>query len=73
MLNQLLGVPATRNIRGIPTEVALGTPDGMPQTCALTLDNVTTIRTALLTTRITRLSEDRMRDVCAALTPATSC
>ncbi|MFN2390065.1 MAG: type II toxin-antitoxin system PemK/MazF family toxin [Actinomycetota bacterium] len=73
VLNQVLGVPATRTVRGIPTEVPLGTADGMPVDCALTLDNVTVVRPALCTDRITRLSGDRMRDVCEALGIATAC
>jgi mRNA interferase MazF len=73
VLNQLLAVPATRTIRGIPTEVPLGMSDGMPAECALTLDNVSLVRVALCTDRITRLGPDRMRDVCAALRIATVC
>lgn len=73
VLNQVLGVPATRTMRGIPTEVELDRSDGMPHACVLTLDNVTSIRVALLTTRVTRLAEGRMREVCVALTHATSC
>lgn len=73
LLNQVLGAPATRTIRGIPTEVELAHADGMPGACVLTLDNVTSIRVALLTKRVTRLSDARMREVCVALTNATSC
>ncbi len=73
MLNQVLGVPATRSIRGIPTEVELERSDGMPQACAVALDNLTSLRVALLTGRITRLSEGRMREVCVALAHATAC
>ncbi len=73
VLNQVLAVPATRMIRGIPTEVTLGASDGMPSDCALTLDNVTLVRPALCTGRITRLGLDRMQDVCEALRIATSC
>jgi mRNA interferase MazF len=73
VLNQVLAVPATRVVRGIPTEVALDTSDGMPAECALSLDNVTPIRVALCTDRITRLHADRMREVCEALRIATSC
>lgn len=73
VLNQVLGVPATRSVRGIPTEVELTRADGMAQACALTLDNLASLRVALLTERITRLSEDRMRQVCVALGHATSC
>ena len=73
LLNQLLAVPATRTIRGIPTEVALGRDDGMPDDCVLSLDNVTLVRPALCTTLITRLDESTMERVCAALGRATGC
>lgn len=73
VLNQVLAVPATRTIRGIPTEVPLGESDGMPGDCALTLDNMTLVRMALCTDRITRLGPDRMQDVCEALRIATGC
>jgi mRNA interferase MazF len=73
VLHQVLAVPATRTVREIPTEVQLGPGDGMPSACCLTLDNLTVIRTALCTERITQLSADRMREVCAALSLATAC
>lgn len=73
VLNQVLAVPATRTIRGIPTEVLLGGSDGMPVDCALTLDNVTLVRVALCTERITRLGLDRMQDICESLRIATAC
>jgi mRNA interferase MazF len=73
VLHQVLAVPATRTVREIPTEVELGPGDGMPSACCLTLDNLTVIRPALCTERITRLSADRMREVCAALILATAC
>jgi mRNA interferase MazF len=73
VLNQLLAVPATRTIREIPTEVRLGDDDGMPAECVLALDNVTTIRRALCTERITQLSQARMREVCESLRVATGC
>jgi mRNA interferase MazF len=73
VLHQVLAVPATRTIREIPTEVVLGRADGMPSTCCLTLDNVTVIRPALCVERITRLSAERMHEVCDALAVATAC
>lgn len=72
-LVQILAAPVTRTVRDIPTEVALDRSDGMPSACCLTLDNVTTIRPALCTERITRLPAHRMREVCAALALATAC
>ena len=73
VLTQILGVPATRTIRGIPSEVELDEGDGMPAVCCLTLDNVTPIRASLCSERITTLGTDRMREVCAALSAATAC
>lgn len=73
VLNQVLAVPATRTIRGIPTEVLLGPHDGMPSECVLSLDNVTLVRPSLCTARITRLGEEAMAKVCEALGRATGC
>ncbi|MEX2394117.1 MAG: type II toxin-antitoxin system PemK/MazF family toxin [Actinomycetota bacterium] len=73
VLNQILAVPASRAIRGIPTEVPLDPSDGVPSECALTLDNLHLIRPALCTERITRLGPDKMAAVCDALRIATGC
>lgn len=73
VLNQILAVPATRTIRGIPTEVPLDTDDGMPESCVLTLDNVSLIRPAFCTSLITRLGPDKLDLVCEALRRATAC
>lgn len=73
VLARVLGVPATRTIRDIPTEVRLGRDDGMPTDCVLTVDNITTIRRALLTERITALGPARLHEVCSALAFATAC
>lgn len=73
VLNQVLAVPATTTRRAIPTEVALDHADGMPLACVLALDNLALIRPALCTTRITRLSPEKLRAVCDALHHATAC
>jgi mRNA interferase MazF len=73
VLNALLAVPASRTIRQIPTEVVLDTADGMPAVCALSLDNLTHVPKELFRTRITRLSVERMSDVCRALALASGC
>ena len=58
----------------MPTEVALtAAEDGMPQNCALTFDNLTTIPKSLLTDRIAHLHEPRLNEICEALRAATGC
>jgi mRNA interferase MazF len=73
VLNALLAVPATRTIRQIPTEVVLDAGDGMPEECALSVDNVTLVPKELFRARITRLSVERMSEVCRALALASGC
>ncbi len=73
VLNAVLVAPATRTARGIPSEVALGREDGMPDDCALSFDNLLTVRKALLTERITTLAPGRLAELCAALDVAAGC
>ena len=73
VLTSVLGVPATRTIRGIPTEVRLGPEDGMPDECALALDNVRPIRKAFCVERICTLGPPVMHQVCRALALAADC
>jgi mRNA interferase MazF len=73
VLNSVLVAPATRTVRGIPTEVTLTREDGMPGDCALSLDNLTTVPQAQLTMRITTLPEAKLSELCRALRAATGC
>jgi mRNA interferase MazF len=73
VLRRVVVVLATRKVRGIPTEVALGPEDGLPAECALAFDNLTTVPKSLLTERITRLGPVKLAEVCAALSVATGC
>ncbi len=72
-LNEDLVVPATTTIRDLPTEVRLGTEDGMPQECDLNLDHVDTVAKAFLGDRITTMSAEKLHAVCRALDVATGC
>ena len=73
VLNSVLVAPATRTVRGIPTEITLTRDDGMPDVCALSFDNLTTVPKSLLTTRITSLPETRLPELCTALRAAAGC
>ncbi len=73
LLHRVVVVPATRTIRGIPSEVALGPTDGMPETCVLSCDNIRVIGKSRLTRRITSLSPARLDEVCDALSYTLGC
>ncbi len=68
-----LVAPLTTRVRGLPTEVALDTDDGVPQACVVSLDNIQPLAAALLVERITTLAPGRMKAVCQALAVATDC
>ncbi len=59
--------PLTRTIRDIDSEVALSPDDGVPTVCAISLDNIVTIRQAILDKRIVALAAETMKQVFEAL------
>lgn len=73
-LRRALVAPCTTTIRGLPSEVLLD-PDDDPITrrCAVNLDSVENVSIAVLVERIGRLSDARMRAICAALEVAVDC
>ena len=73
VLSRVLAVPATRTVRGSPTEVQLDEDDGMRDHCALSFDNLVTMPKSLFTERICRLGVDRLDQVCQALRAASGC
>ena len=73
VLRSVIAVPATRTVRGILTEVELGPEDGMPDRCALTLDNVRAVPKAFFVEPICTLGVEAMARVCCALDHATGC
>jgi len=73
-LRRALVALASTNVRGLDTEVVLE-PDEDPvdRRCVLALDVPTTVSIGHLTTRLGRLSDHRMRQVCDALAVAVDC
>ena len=59
--------PITRTVRDIPVEVPLGREDGLRATCVVSLDDITTIPKALLTRRVSLLSQARMEAIEVAI------
>lgn len=66
--------PCTTTIRGIPSEVVLEPgEDPVPAVSAVNLDSLDNTPVALLVQRLGRLSDERMRQICAALEVAVAC
>lgn len=73
-LRRALVAPCTTTIRGLASEVGLEPEvDPVPRPCAANLDSVESVSISVLVERLGRLSDDRMRQLCAALEVAVDC
>ena len=73
-LGRALVAPCTTTIRGLPSEVSLKPgEDPVPRRSCINLDSVESVSVAVLVDRLGRLSDDKMREVCAALEVAVDC
>ncbi|HVE45860.1 MAG TPA: type II toxin-antitoxin system PemK/MazF family toxin [Acidimicrobiales bacterium] len=73
-LRRTLVAPCTTKVRGLPSEVVLEPDqDPVPLPSAVNLDSVESVSLGVLVERLGRLSDGRMRDVCAALAVAVAC
>ena len=73
-LRRAVIAPCTTTIRGLPSEVVLEpAEDPVPKLSAVNLDSIESVSLGTLTQRMGRLSDARMRQVCAALNIALDC
>ena len=72
-LSRITVAPITSTIRGVPSEVALGTEDGLKQPCAVNLHNVVTVPKGDIGRRVAQLGSSRMHEICRALAFALGC
>jgi mRNA interferase MazF len=73
VLSEILVAPLTKAIRPIPTHVPLDEGDGLPEPCAVTLDNLVMIPTGYLGELIVTLGPQHMSEVCSALAESVDC
>ena len=72
-LTRVTVAPITSTVRGVPSEVVLGTADGMKDVCAVNLHNLVTVSREGLGRRVAQLPAVRMREICAAIAFALGC
>ncbi len=63
----------TSTLRGVPTEVELGTDHGLAKTSCVNLCNLFTVRQSELTTFVGTVDPHTMAQVCRALAIACAC
>ena len=73
VLRRVVVAPVTRTIRGIPTEVSLGTPEGLKTECVASFDNMLTLPKSTLLRRMGALDAGRLREPCEAIRAALDC
>jgi len=73
LLHTVMVAPVTSTRRGAPSEVAVGTDEGLKRDSAVNLDHVQTVEQNRLIGFIGTLSDAKMRQVCSALAIATGC
>lgn len=72
VLTWVVAAPVTRTVRGIPTEIPLGSEHGLDEPCVASLDNLQPIRRAFLTSRVGALAAPRSA-ICGALAAMADC
>ena len=73
-LRRALVAPCTTTIRGLASEVVLEPgEDPVPRACVANLDSVESVSVGVLTDRIGRVADSKMRAICDALRVAVDC
>jgi mRNA interferase MazF len=73
-LRRVLVAPCTTTIRGLASEVVLEPGvDPVPRVTAVNLDSAESVSIGVLVDRLGRLADDRMSEICEALSVAVDC
>lgn len=73
-LRRALIAPCTTTIRGLASEVVLEPgEDPIPARSAVNLDSIESVSVAILVSRLGRLANGRMQQICAGLAVAVDC
>lgn len=73
LLHTVMVAPVTSTIRGAPSEVIVGTREGLKHDSAVNLDHVQTVEKGRLRRRAGHLGPEKMAEVCRALAIAAGC
>jgi mRNA interferase MazF len=73
ILHAVIGAPVTSTVRGLSTEVPLGSDDGLRMESVASLDNLQLVARSRLVRRVGRARASTMRSICRALAVAVGC
>jgi len=66
-LEEVTVAPITSIVRSIPSEVFLGTNDGMPKNCVINLDHIQTVSKSKMGSLVTTLNSEKMSELRSAI------
>jgi mRNA interferase MazF len=73
VLTWIVVAPVTSTIRGIPTEVRVGAPEGLDHDSVANFDDLRPVPRSACTTRVGALDAARRDEICAALRALADC
>ena len=73
VLHTVMIAPVTSTIRGIPSEVVIGTDEGLKHPSAINFDHVQTVEQSRLVRHLGRVSGKPLAAMCRALAVAFGC
>ncbi len=73
VLHTAMVVPITRSIRGAPTEIELGSEDGLKVVSAANLANIDSVRQERLVRYVGTIRPEKLARLCFAVGVATGC
>ena len=73
VMARVLVAPVTRRARGVPSELALGTDEGLPVESVASFDNVRPFPKAMLVRRLGGLGPQRRHELCRVAAATLDC
>ena len=73
VMRRVLVAPVTTRIRGIPSEIDLGAPEGLPRESVASFDNVRPFPKGMLVRRLGALDRSRLFEICRAAGATFDC
>lgn len=73
VMQRVLVAPVTSRVRGVPSELPLGPPEGLPRASVAAFDNLRPIPKAILSRRLGALSAQRRHEICTVAGATVDC
>jgi mRNA-degrading endonuclease toxin of MazEF toxin-antitoxin module len=73
VMQRVLVAPVTTRRRGVPSELTLDEPEGLPVPSVASFDNLRPFPKAMLVRRLGALSADRRHEICAVAGATLDC